>query len=55
MYIYTKISYFESISSGANVVLEYASKYHDIGGVINVSGRYDPRHIDLKSKRGIFF
>ncbi|XP_057765978.1 uncharacterized protein LOC130986545 isoform X2 [Salvia miltiorrhiza] len=38
-------------SKGANVVLEYASKYHDIGAVINVSGRYDPWHIDLKSRK----
>ncbi|PIN02730.1 putative esterase [Handroanthus impetiginosus] len=26
---------------GGNVVLLYASKYHDIGAVVNVSGRYD--------------
>ncbi|PIN10050.1 putative esterase [Handroanthus impetiginosus] len=28
-------------SKGGNVVLLYASKYHDIGAVVNVSGRYD--------------
>ncbi|KAL2553979.1 alpha/beta-hydrolase superfamily protein [Forsythia ovata] len=28
-------------SKGGNIVLLYASKYHDIGAVINVSGRYD--------------
>ncbi|KAK6120412.1 hypothetical protein DH2020_045892 [Rehmannia glutinosa] len=28
-------------SKGGNVVLLYASKYHDIGVVVNVSGRYD--------------
>ncbi|KAH7513137.1 hypothetical protein FEM48_Zijuj12G0164600 [Ziziphus jujuba var. spinosa] len=28
-------------SKGGNVVLVYASKYHDIHSVINVSGRYD--------------
>ncbi|KAH6818314.1 hypothetical protein C2S51_001917 [Perilla frutescens var. frutescens] len=38
-------------SKGANVVLEYASKYHDIGGVINVSGRYDPWHVDIKTRK----
>lgn len=26
--------------AGGNVVLLYASKYHDIGGVVNLSGRY---------------
>ncbi|XP_073277611.1 putative uncharacterized protein YDL057W isoform X2 [Primulina huaijiensis] len=43
--------YFESVkraavvvlghSKGGNVVLLYASKYHDIPAVVNVSGRYD--------------
>ncbi|CAI9780390.1 unnamed protein product [Fraxinus pennsylvanica] len=28
-------------SKGGNIVLLYASKYHDIDAVINVSGRYD--------------
>lgn len=27
--------------AGGNVVLLYASKYHDIGAVVNLSGRYD--------------
>lgn len=27
--------------AGGNVVLLYASKYHDIPAVVNVSGRYD--------------
>ncbi|XP_073154541.1 uncharacterized protein [Henckelia pumila] len=30
-------------SKGANVVLIYASKYHDVAAVVNVSGRY---HLD---------
>ncbi|XP_012076946.2 uncharacterized protein LOC105637891 isoform X2 [Jatropha curcas] len=28
-------------SKGGNVVLLYASKYHDISAVVNISGRYD--------------
>ncbi|KAL7136764.1 hypothetical protein ABFS83_10G052700 [Erythranthe nasuta] len=28
-------------SKGGNVVLLYASKYHDIGAVVNISGRYN--------------
>lgn len=35
-------------------MLEYASKYQDVGAVINVSGRYDPWHVDLKARKGIF-
>lgn len=31
---------FEYITGG-NIVLLYASKYHDIPAVVNVSGRYD--------------
>lgn len=27
--------------AGGSVVLLYASKYHDIGAVVNVCGRYD--------------
>lgn len=27
--------------AGGNVVLLYASKYHDVHNVVNVSGRYD--------------
>ncbi|XP_047941573.1 uncharacterized protein LOC125188644 isoform X1 [Salvia hispanica] len=37
-------------SKGANIVLEFASKYHNVGAVINVSGRYDPWHINLKNR-----
>ncbi|KAL3825292.1 hypothetical protein ACJIZ3_021321 [Penstemon smallii] len=29
-------------SKGGNIVLLYASKYHDIGAVVNISGRYEP-------------
>jgi hypothetical protein len=31
----------ENVIAGGNVVLLYASKYHDIHTVVNVSGRYD--------------
>ncbi|KAL0410481.1 UNVERIFIED_CONTAM: hypothetical protein Slati_3637800 [Sesamum latifolium] len=30
-------------SKGGNIVLLYASKYGDIGAVVNVCGRYDPK------------
>ncbi|KAF5197717.1 Alpha/beta-Hydrolases superfamily protein, partial [Thalictrum thalictroides] len=30
-------------SKGGNVVLLYASKYHDVPTIINVAGRYDPK------------
>ncbi|KAI9123005.1 hypothetical protein K1719_005894 [Acacia pycnantha] len=30
-------------SKGGNLVLLYASKYHDIKTVVNISGRYDPK------------
>ncbi|PSS15504.1 hypothetical protein CEY00_Acc12995 [Actinidia chinensis var. chinensis] len=32
-------------SKGGNVVLLYASKYHDIGTVVNVSGRYNTKAV----------
>ncbi|KAK6139624.1 hypothetical protein DH2020_026631 [Rehmannia glutinosa] len=38
-------------SKGGNVVLLYASKYHDIGAVVNVSGRYDLRR-GIKERLG---
>lgn len=31
----------ENAAAGGDVVLLYASKYHDIPTVVNVSGRYD--------------
>lgn len=32
-----------NVIAGGDVVLVYASKYHDIHTVVNVSGRYDMR------------
>lgn len=31
----------KSIIAGGNVVLLYASRYHDVQTVVNLSGRYD--------------
>lgn len=33
---------FPNIVAGGNVVLFYASKYHDIHTLVNISGRYYP-------------
>ncbi|KAG8376154.1 hypothetical protein BUALT_Bualt09G0033700 [Buddleja alternifolia] len=41
-------------SKGGNVVLLYASKYHDISAVVNVSGRYDLKR-GIKERLGEFF
>lgn len=36
-------------SKGGDVVLLYASKYHDISNVINLSGRYDLKKRDRRT------